>query len=178
MSQDSLLQLAQETVVALGQQQRTLVLAESCTAGLVAATLSRIPGISQWLCGSAVVYQEETKSAWLGISPQLFTPEGPGVVSRDVAIAMAEQVLTTTPHADLAVSITGHLGPAAPAELDGVVWIGTARRGAAGNAIRKVLPDRIDPAIKLSLREQRQLLAARHVLEEVRDLLNQAPAGN
>ena len=39
--------------------------AESCTAGLVAASLARTPGISQWLCGSAVVYRDATKAAWL-----------------------------------------------------------------------------------------------------------------
>ncbi len=38
--------------------QRTghvIVFAESCTAGMIAATLGRIPGISEWLAGSAVV---------------------------------------------------------------------------------------------------------------------------
>jgi nicotinamide-nucleotide amidase len=100
----------------------SLVLAESCTAGLVASSLGTIPGISGVLCGSAVVYQIQTKAEWLGVS--LETIERCGVVSSEVAREMAVGVLRRTTAADLAVSVTGHLGPAAPPELNGIVWIG------------------------------------------------------
>lgn len=113
----------------LRERQLRLVLAESCTAGLVAAKLGEIPGISEWLCGSAVVYRLETKHQWLGVPRELFQPTGPGVVSREVAEAMALGALAHTPEADIAAAITGHFGPNAPTELDGLIWMAVAKRG-------------------------------------------------
>ena len=103
-----------------------VVFAESCTGGLVAATLTRIPGISHYLCGSAVVYQVETKAAWLGIPRKMLARAD--AVSSAVAKAMAENVLKNTPQAHIAASITGHLGPDAPAPIDGQIFIGIASR--------------------------------------------------
>lgn len=103
-----------------------LVLAESCTGGLIAATLARIPGASVVLAGSAVVYQLQTKTEWLQIEASLL--ENPGPVSREVAERMAVQVLKHTPHATVSLSVTGHLGPDAPPDLDGVVWSAVAFR--------------------------------------------------
>ncbi|HEX6987400.1 MAG TPA: CinA family protein, partial [Planctomycetaceae bacterium] len=77
-----------------------LVLAESCTAGLVAAALGGVPGISRHLCGSAVVYQERTKAAWLDVPESLLAERG--AVSAEVAAAMAAGALDRTPHADVA----------------------------------------------------------------------------
>ena len=67
----------------LESQDRKLVLAESCTAGLVAASLGRIPSISRFLCGSLITYRDETKAAWLKIS--LATLLDSGAVSETVA---------------------------------------------------------------------------------------------
>ena len=110
---------------ALEQAGDVLVLAESCTAGLIAATLARVPGMSRRLAGSFVVYQIESKVAWLGISADALQRHD--VVSREVAESMATQALIRTPHATIAMSITGHLGPDAPASLDGVAWLAIAR---------------------------------------------------
>ena len=41
-------------------RSRRVVLAESCTAGLVSAALAQVPGVSEFHCGSAVVYRLET----------------------------------------------------------------------------------------------------------------------
>ncbi len=109
-----------------------LVLAESCTAGLVAAELGQIPGISEFLCGSMVVYRTPTKTAWLGISSELLNDPGMGPVSAEVTIALAQAVLEKTPEATIAAAITGHLGPGAPAGLDGQVYCAIVRRD-AGN---------------------------------------------
>ena len=101
-----------------------LVLAESCTAGLVAATLARVPGISAHLCGSAVVYQVATKAAWLQIPESML--ERPGPVSRVVAAEMAQRVLERTPHANVSAAVTGHLGPGAPRRQDGLAYAAIA----------------------------------------------------
>jgi len=117
---------ARQVAEALAAADQTLVLAESCTGGLVAATLTRVPGVSAHLAGSMVVYQESSKMRWLGVAEetlQQFT-----AVSAPVAHQMATGVLRATPQADLSVSVTGHLGPDAPEGFDGVVFIGFARR--------------------------------------------------
>ena len=114
---------------ALQSSRRLIVFAESCTAGLVAATMGQIPGVSDYLCGSAVTYRSETKLAWLGIDAADLARHT--AVSQCVTEAMARNVLQRTPEASLAVAVTGHLGPNAPAELDGVVFISVAKRSSA-----------------------------------------------
>jgi PncC family amidohydrolase len=133
-----------------------LVFAESCTAGLASATLSEAPGISQWHCGSAVTYRETTKSAWLGVSPEDIAKYN--VVSAEVAQQMAAGVLKITPEADFAASITGHLGPDAPPQLDGIVFIGIALRKRGHVAAKRC-------QLTTTQRHQRQCEAAQLVLE-------------
>jgi PncC family amidohydrolase len=125
LPQRELDRLATQLFQTLEQSGDVLVLAESCTAGLIAATLARVPGMSRVLAGSFVVYQIDSKVAWLGISADAIHQHD--VVSREVAEAMASKALERTPHATIAMSITGHLGPDAPATLDGVAWLAIAR---------------------------------------------------
>lgn len=103
-----------------------VVFAESCTGGLVSGALTRVPGISSYHCGGMVVYRNETKRAYLGIPAALL--KDPGPVSAKVAELMALGVLEKTPEADVAVSVTGHLGPNAPPLLDGLVFVSLATR--------------------------------------------------
>ena len=144
----------------LSERDVRIVLAESCTAGLVSASLARIPGISRYLAGSAVVYQADTKAEWLNVDRHLIHQQG--VVSRAVAKAMVTGALEATPQAEIAASITGHLGPHAPRRLDGVVYCGYASR-TSGRVIGKrfVLAGGRDG---LTLRRRRQKLAVMEVL--------------
>ena len=118
--------LVRRIAALLTQQNLKVVFAESCTGGLVAGALTQVPGISDYHCGGVVVYRNETKRAYLGIPTRLL--ENPGPVSEVVAREMAARVLEFTPEADISAAVTGHLGPGAPAELDGVVYIAIARR--------------------------------------------------
>ena len=133
-SQQNLDRLANQLFNTMENAGKILVLAESCTAGLISATLARVPGMSRRLAGSFVVYQIDSKIAWLGIP--LVTIQQHGVVSQEVAASMAIQALHHTPHATIAMSITGHLGPDAPAELDGVAWLAIVSRGGKPITIR------------------------------------------
>ena len=144
----------------LEANQQQLVLAESCTAGLAAARLGRLPGISTNFCGSAVVYQEGTKQDWLDLPADLLSDHG--AVSEPVAGQMAARALDRTTAATLALSITGHLGPAAPEELDGQVFVGLALQQ-TGDQTPTVLVvgRRLEPAG----REDRQGMAADFLLE-------------
>ena len=105
------------------------VLAESCTAGLVAAELGQIPGISEFFCGSMVVYRTPTKTAWLDISSEVLQDPAIGPVSATVTLSLAEAILEKTPEATLGAAITGHLGPNAPTGMDGQVYCAVVRRG-------------------------------------------------
>ena len=124
----------------LKQKNLKVVFAESCTGGLVAGSLTRVPGISDYHCGGMVVYRNATKQAYLGISARLL--KNPGPVSEVVAREMAVRVLDLTPEADISAAVTGHLGPDAPPELDGVVFIAVA--------IRQKAPKQRQPAITVT----------------------------
>jgi len=161
----SLVSAARRVARLLQQTGRKIVFAESCTAGLVSATLARIPGISSWHCGGMVTYRNETKTAWLGIEPKILKQPGP--VSEQAARLMAESVLARTPEASIAASITGHLGPGAPARLDGVVFVAIAVRGANEDettAFKLLLTSQLD-------RYERQRLAAETLLTILGDRL-------
>ena len=114
----------------LMQRDLRIVLAESCTAGLAAAALARTPGISNHLCGSAVVYRPATKECWLGVSPDDLAQYS--AESEPVTRQLALGVLERTEEANFAAAITGHLGPDAPAAVDGVVFCVVACRNAEG----------------------------------------------
>ncbi len=154
----------------LSEKQLRIVFAESCTGGLVSNALTRIAGISEWHCGSAVVYRIETKAEWLGIDSKIL--ESPGPVSPIVAQLMAENVLAKTSEANVAASVTGHLGPNAPAHQDGLIFVGIARRTSNGQSSetlvkRHILEAGTEGMSGLKLRNKRQLAAAAFVLESV-----------
>jgi len=157
----------------LARWQLRVVFAESCTGGLVSASLARVPGISEHLCGSAVTYRSDTKQHWLGVPPRLLKQPGP--VSAVVARHMAEGVLDRTPEADWSAAITGHLGPAAPAELDGLVYIAIAERTSGGQSRRRRLAAIRVASYRLesSRRDARQREAAARVLVELSDAIEQ-----
>lgn len=118
--------LPRQVLQMLTRLNARLVLAESCTCGLAAALLGQVPGISNFFCGSAVTYRDDTKRNWLSISSASIATETS--VSGPVTQAMARAVLERTPEAHLAAAITGHLGPYASADCDGKIWIATAER--------------------------------------------------
>jgi nicotinamide-nucleotide amidase len=92
----------------LEERQQTLATAESITAGLVAHLLGQVPGISRWLRGGIIAYNNEVKTALLGVPADVLRQHG--AVSAPVAEAMAlgcRQRFGT----DLAVSTTGLAGP-------------------------------------------------------------------
>ena len=106
----------------------TIAAAESCTGGLVAATLTEIPGSSDVFERGFVTYSDAAKAAMLGV-PTLVLQRF-GAVSRETAEAMAQGALARSP-ADLAVSITGIAGPGggSPGKPVGLVHFAAAARG-------------------------------------------------
>ena len=115
----------------LKEKGKMIAMAESCTAGLAAAFITRISGASAVFWGSFVTYTADAKSKMLGLPEELIKRHGE--VSQAVAQAMAEAALEKS-GSTWAFSITGLAGPA-PAEASqadppvGTVWIGYAWRG-------------------------------------------------
>ena len=85
-----------------------LATGESATGGLIAARLTSVPGSSDVFRGSVVAYHRSVKVGLLGVGESLM--DGPGVVSQEVAIAMAHGVAAVV-DADVAISVTGAAGP-------------------------------------------------------------------
>jgi nicotinamide-nucleotide amidase len=86
----------------------TVSLAESCTGGLVCATLTELAGSSEWFERGYITYSNAAKAECLDVPPQLI--ESHGAVSEDVAKAMAEGARINS-GSNVAISITGVAGP-------------------------------------------------------------------
>lgn len=152
------------TAAWLHEHHLRLVLAESCTAGLVSAWLARRAGISQFLCGSMVTYRDATKQSWLQVPGE--TLQIWSAVSQPVTEGMAVGVLTLTPEATVAVAVTGHLGPNAPTELDGRIFLSAALRSHGTAIIIASQQQRLEQ----KLRYDRQQEAAFRTLNFLRTL--------
>lgn len=87
---------------------RKVVVAESCTGGLVAAALTEVPGSSAVLDRGYVTYSNEAKIEMLGVSPDII--DAFGAVSVACVYAMAHGALARS-RADVAVAISGIAGP-------------------------------------------------------------------
>ncbi len=102
----------------LRERGQTLATAESCTGGLLGKRLTDLPGVSAVYKGGAVVYTAESKTQILGVPASLI--EEKGVVSREVALSLAENVRERF-GADYGLGVTGLAGP----DGDGAHPVGT-----------------------------------------------------
>ena len=98
---------AQALLDLCARKKLVLAVAESCTGGLLAATLTDIPGSSRVLDRGYVTYSNEAKQQ-IGVSAA--TLERYGAVSRETAEAMAKGVLANAP-VTLSAAVTGIAGP-------------------------------------------------------------------
>ena len=122
--------LAADVLARAKQRDVTIVTAESCTGGLLAAALSRAPGAATHLHGGFVAYTKEMKKAVLGVPRDLLQTRG--AVNEEVALAMALGALARSP-ATASVAITGVAGPEPDEDGNpvGLVYCAVAHRGDA-----------------------------------------------
>jgi PncC family amidohydrolase len=113
----------------LRQKNLKLVLAESCSGGLISHLITNIPGSSEYFLGSLVTYSNEAKVEWLRVNPGILRTHGS--VSRETALAMAlgarESMAQVFPREKIiALAITGIAGPGGGTTEKpvGLVWIG------------------------------------------------------
>src|ERR1700741_3784415 len=100
--------LARKVLDRCREKHWTIVTAESCTGGLIAACLTEIAGSSDVVERGFVTYSNESKIKLLQVPADAL--EKHGAVSPHVARAMAEGALTHS-RADVALSVTGIAGP-------------------------------------------------------------------
>ena len=127
MSASEIRSLARALLDLCKMRKLTVATAESCTGGLVCASLVDIPGSSAVVTYGFITYSTEAKHDLLGVSEQ--TLENFGAVSREAAVSMAAGALKKA-KADLAVSVTGIAGPggATPGKPVGLVHLAVAAR--------------------------------------------------
>jgi nicotinamide-nucleotide amidase len=100
--------IAQSLALALMERGWKIALAESCTGGLVSATLTDLAGSSDWFERGYITYSNAAKSECLNVPMEMI--QSFGAVSEQVAKAMAEGARRNA-HVNVALSITGIAGP-------------------------------------------------------------------
>jgi nicotinamide-nucleotide amidase len=128
-------ELHQVVAALLRERALTLALAESCTGGLVAERLTRVPGSSAFLDRALVTYSNRSKVELLGVDPAVI--EAHGAVSPEAAQAMAAGARQRA-NTDVAAAVTGIAGPdgGTPDKPVGLVFV--ALDGAAGTRVRRL----------------------------------------
>jgi len=109
----------------LEEQHLTVATAESCTAGMLAAAITSVPGSSTWYRGGLVVYTDDLKVDLAGVNVDSIVAHG--AVSERVAreLALGARIRCGT---DYGVGVTGIAGPdgGTPAKPVGLVHLALA----------------------------------------------------
>ncbi|WP_374830872.1 CinA family protein [Paenochrobactrum pullorum] len=106
----------------------TLATAESCTGGMISASLTDIAGSSDVVDRGFITYSNAAKTAMIGVPAALIDDKG--AVSKEVALSMAKGALKNS-DASVSVAVTGVAGPSGGSEAKpvGLVHIASAIHG-------------------------------------------------
>lgn len=148
-----------EIVSLLKEKGLKVSFAESCTGGLLAASIVDTSGSSEVFNESVVTYSNEAKMKYLNVSS--VTLEEFGAVSKETAIEMSKGVIKLT-GADIGVSITGIAGPTGGTieKPVGLVYIAVTYG-------QTHVFEHIFKGSRLGVRTQAVLEAQKHILEVV-----------
>lgn len=160
----SLINEAKRVSLLLKKKKKKIVFIESCTGGMASAAISSQAGVSEHFCGSFVIYRNNSKRQWLGISQKLLSEPGP--VSQEMSEKLALQALKKTKEAHYSFAITGHFGPKAPKNLDGKIFCACALQSTKSIIFTQTITIK-SPKMRL----KRQLIASQLLLQMVRSLL-------
>ena len=116
------------------QKGLKLILAESCTGGLISHRITNVAGSSEYFLGSLVSYSYETKEEWLGVRHSTISIYG--AVSRETVLEMARGARNSLKkhfpiEGVIGLSVSGIAGPGGgtPDKPVGMVWIGLSAEG-------------------------------------------------
>lgn len=168
MLDDDIVAAANRLLDICRRKQLVIATAESCTGGLVAGTLTEVPGVSSMLDRGFITYSNQAKQEMLGVPAA--TLEKFGAVSRETAEAMVKGALARAP-VDLAVSVTGIAGPESDGTEKpvGLVYFAAASRSGQFNHVEKKFGNPGRPEIR-----KRSVLQAFVMLH---DLAEKEPGG-
>lgn len=108
-------------LASLRKSKESLAVAESLTGGLLGGAITAVAGASDVFLGGIIAYHPRIKSEALLVNPEVLATYG--VVSREVALAMAQGVREKL-GSDWAISTTGVAGPGPSGGVPaGRVWI-------------------------------------------------------
>ena len=133
--------LAASVIELLKEQNAKIVVAESCTGGMLSSLLVDVPGVSDVFLEGIVSYSNEAKTDRLGVDPEIIAKHG--AVSRETAAAMAENPLRSGKRKGPIYSLatTGVAGPdgGTPEKPVGTVWLACSRLDANGDGITRTM---------------------------------------
>lgn len=118
--------LAQALITLLADNKQTITTAESCTGGLIAASITEVAGASAVFEAGIVSYSNRIKQQLLAVDDHCLSQ---GAVSEAVVKAMATGAMDTS-NADYAIAVSGIAGPEGGSEDKpvGTVWIAWGSR--------------------------------------------------
>ena len=114
----------------------SISVAESCTSGLIASSLSQIPGSSDIFLGGIICYSDLSKINLLGISSKLINEKSS--VSEDVCFEMAQNVRNKF-NSDYSIATTGYAGPTGGTEDNPVGTVFITINSSKGSISEKIL---------------------------------------
>lgn len=119
------MKLEEEIGELLKSKNLSLSTAESCTGGGIAASVTSVPGSSEYFNGGIVAYSNEVKISLLHVSAD--TLERHGAVSQETVIEMVKGAMKAL-KTDCAVATSGIAGPGGGTSEKpvGTVWIAAA----------------------------------------------------
>ncbi|HIF74001.1 MAG TPA: CinA family protein [Porticoccaceae bacterium] len=109
---------------ALLSKRLIMATAESCTGGWIAQSLTALAGSSRWFDTGFVTYSNDAKHNLLEVPDSYFDFDGPGAVSEETVLAMAQGAVSKS-RANVAVAVSGVAGPDGGTDEKpvGTVWI-------------------------------------------------------
>ena len=114
----------------------SISVAESCTSGLIASSLSQIPGSSNSFLGGIICYSDLSKINLLGISSKLINEKSS--VSEDVCFEMAQNVRNKF-KSDYSIATTGYAGPTGGTEDNPIGTVFITINSSKGSISEKIL---------------------------------------
>lgn len=155
-----IISLSSELGELLKERNYMLATAESCTGGNISATITAVPGSSEYYKGSIIAYSNEVKMNLLQVKEQTLIKHG--AVSEETVREMVKGAMKSL-NTDCAVATSGIAGPSGgtPDKPVGTVWI------AAGSG-KKIITLKQE---KDEGREQNILHATYNALFLLRELL-------
>ena len=146
-----------DEIVAQLLGNRTIAIAESCTAGLMAGRITDQPGSSAYFLGGLIVYSNQAKTELAGVPAELIDKHG--AVSEEVCVALADGARKRL-GAEIGVAITGVAGPDGGSDEKpvGLVWFAVT-----GESIKPVVRSVQLPGGRADVRD-RSTTVAMHIV--------------